>query len=270
MDQDRIAIVGGGNIGGAIAEGLVESGHCQPEHLKVTRRRVERLQHLAARGIDVGDDNRGAVRGADIVLLAVDPVHARPVLEELAPVLEAGRHVLVSCVTGFSLAELAAAVGAQLPILRAMPNTAVTIRQAVTCVCTENADETALGRVEGLFAALGRVVFIREELMAAATVLGACGVAFALRFLRAASQGGIEIGFDAETAQLVTAQTVLGAASLLLARDEHPEREIDRVTTPQGCTIAGLNEMEHQGFSSALIKGITTSFAKVGRLADIG
>ena len=104
--------------------------------------------------------------------------------------------------------------------------------------------------------------------MQAATVLGACGVAFSMRFVRAASQGGIEIGFDAETAQLIAAQTVLGAASLLLTRGHHPEREIDRVTTPQGCTIAGLNEMEHQGFSSALIKGITTSFGKIAHIAD--
>lgn len=104
--------------------------------------------------------------------------------------------------------------------------------------------------------------------MAAATVLGACGVAFSLRFIRAASQGGIEIGFDSEMARLIAAQTVLGAAALLLERGEHPEGEIDRVTTPRGCTIAGLNEMEHQGFSSALIKGITTSFERIGGLAD--
>ncbi len=99
--------------------------------------------------------------------------------------------------------------------------------------------------------------------MDASTALGACGIAFALRFIRAAIQGGIEIGFDAKTAELVAAQTVKGAASLVLERKRHPEREIDLVTTPRGCTIAGLNEMEHHGFSSALIKGIVTSFEKI-------
>ena len=100
--------------------------------------------------------------------------------------------------------------------------------------------------------------------MNAATVLGACGVAFALRFIRAMVQGGIEIGFDASTAALIANQTVRGAAALLLQGNTHPEAEIDKVTTPKGCTIAGLNEMEHQGFSSSLIEGITTSFEKIG------
>ena len=99
--------------------------------------------------------------------------------------------------------------------------------------------------------------------MDAATVLGACGTAFAMRYIRANIQGGIEIGFDAATASLIAAQTVKGAAELLLQKHSHPEEEIDKVTTPKGCTIAGLNEMEHQGFSSSLIKGIATSFNKI-------
>jgi pyrroline-5-carboxylate reductase len=102
--------------------------------------------------------------------------------------------------------------------------------------------------------------------MEASTVLGACGIAYALRFIRAASQGGIEIGFDANTAQIIAAQTAKGAAALLIERGHHPEREIDKVTTPQGCTIAGLNELEHNGFSSALIKGIMTSFRKIAKI----
>ena len=107
------------------------------------------------------------------------------------------------------------------------------------------------------------VVFIPEDLINAATVLGSCGTAYALRFLRASIQGGIEIGFHAEMAQLIASQTILGAAKLILATGHHPEQEIDRVTTPQGITIVGLNEMEHQGFSSALIKGVITSYNKI-------
>ena len=130
-------------------------------------------------------------------------------------------------------------------------------------------DEFLFHRQEivNIFDNLGRAVVIEEELMASATVLGACGVAYALRFIRAASQGGIEIGFDADIAQLIASQTVVGAASLLLSTGKHPEREIDKVTTPQGCTIAGLNEMEHQGFSSALIKGLKTSYNKISTIA---
>jgi pyrroline-5-carboxylate reductase len=117
--------------------------------------------------------------------------------------------------------------------------------------------------VTDLFDQLGITIPIDEKLMDAATVLGACGIAFALRFIRAATQGGIEIGFDAKTANLIAAQTVKGSAELLLKLNRHPEEEIDKVTTPKGCTIAGLNEMEHQGFSSSLIKGIGASYNKI-------
>ena len=117
--------------------------------------------------------------------------------------------------------------------------------------------------VQSVFDALGTTLFINEELMDSATVLAACGIAYCLRFMRAASQGGIEIGFSSDVAQTIAAQTAKGAASLILTNNTHPESEIDKVTTPKGCTIAGLNEMEHQGFSSALIKGIKTSFEKI-------
>mgnify|MGYP000518575591 CR=1 FL=1 len=117
--------------------------------------------------------------------------------------------------------------------------------------------------VTDLFNQLGLTISIDEKLMDAATVLGACGIAYALRFIRAATQGGIEIGFDAKTANLIAAQTVKGAAELLLKGNRHPEEEIDKVTTPKGCTISGLNEMEHRGFSSSLIKGILNSFHKI-------
>jgi pyrroline-5-carboxylate reductase len=133
----------------------------------------------------------------------------------------------------------------------------------MTCIngVSVTADQTAF--VTTLFNQLGKTVLIEEKLMDAATVLGACGTAYAMRYIRANIQGGIEIGFSAATASLIAAQTVKGAAELLLQKNTHPEQEIDKVTTPKGCTIAGLNEMEHQGFSSSLIKGIITSYKKI-------
>jgi pyrroline-5-carboxylate reductase len=119
-----------------------------------------------------------------------------------------------------------------------------------------------------MFDKLGKTVIIPEELMGASTVIGACGIAFALRFMRAMSQGGIEIGFNSEMSQLITAQTVKGAAKLILETANHPEGEIDKVTTPQGITISGLNEMEHQGLSSAVIRGLTTSFNKLENMGS--
>lgn len=266
-EHETTTIIGCGNLGRALVEGLLLSGH-PPGLLAVTRRRQEALGDLAQCGVRTGADNQAAVRGSRLVLLAVEPSQVAGVLAELGPALDPTRHVLISCVAGLSLAELAEATPDGLPCLRAMPNTASAIGQAMTCLVAGDAPQQARGLAEELFRRVGRVVLIQEELMAAATVLGACGVAYSLRFIRAASQGGIEIGFDAETARLIAAQTVKGAAALLLERGHHPEREIDRVTTPKGCTIAGLNEMEHRGFSSALIKGITTSHGKITHLSD--
>ena len=266
-EYQSTTIIGCGNLGLALVEGFLLSGH-PPEKLTATRRRKAALADLAERGVRTGADNRAAAAGSRLVILAVEPDQIAGVLADLGPVLDPDRHVLVSCVAGFSLAHLDAATPDGLPCLRAMPNTAAAIGQAVTCLVPGEASEAAADLAEAALSRVGRVVRIQEELMAAATVLGACGVAYSLRFIRAASQGGIEIGFDAETARLIAAQTVKGAAALLLERGHHPEREIDRVTTPKGCTIAGLNEMEHRGFSSALIKGITTSYGKISRLSD--
>jgi pyrroline-5-carboxylate reductase len=135
----------------------------------------------------------------------------------------------------------------------------------MTCISAKHMDKDQLDYISDLFNQLGRVVLIEEKLMNAATVLGACGTAYAMRYIRANIQGGIEIGFDAATASLIAAQTVKGAAELLLVKKSHPEQEIDKVTTPKGCTIAGLNEMEHRGFSSSLIRGIVASYQKIAK-----
>lgn len=267
MDAARtIAILGAGNIGAAIADGLVQAGTRRPDEVILTRRRPELLADLAARGFPVQADNADAVRRAGLVIVAVEPQQIDGVLDGIAADLDPARHVLVSVVTGVSTAQIAARVGKPLPIVRAMPNTAIAVRESMTCLAGRGADEAALAAVEAVFAGVGRTARIGEDEMGAATALGACGIAFFLRAIRAASQGGIEIGFHAETALAIAAQTAKGAACLLAVHGRHPEREIDRVTTPRGCTIAGLNTMEHEGFSSALIKGITVSAEKAGRL----
>lgn len=263
---DRIAIIGGGNLGTAIAEGLLGVPGFDPQRLTVTRRRVELLDGLAARGVDVHADNLKAVQSAGMVLLAVQPSQAGALLQEIRLAFKE-EHILVSLATGFSLESLEGAAGDTAAIYRAMPNTAVGLRESMTCIATHDKNGARREKVIGLFNQLGEAIVIEENLMASATVLGACGIAYVMRFIRAASQGGIEIGFDAHLAQLIVTQTVKGAAALLLQGGHHPEQEIDRVTTPRGCTIAGLNEMEHQGFSSALIKGITASHRKIGDLA---
>lgn len=264
MNDKKIAILGGGNLGTAIAEGLLASGLVQADQLHVTRNKVERLADLAARGVHISSRNDIATAQADIVIIAVKPYKINDVLTEIRAELREDRHTLVSVVTGVSIQEMVEQLGGmQLPIVRAMPNTAIAIRESMTCLCAQNIDKEALQTIVQLFDTLGTTLVIQEELMEASTVLGACGIAYVLRFIRAMVQGGIEIGFDAKTASIIANQTVKGAAELLIRNGQHPESEIDKVTTPKGCTIAGLNEMEHIGFSSSLIKGILTSFRKI-------
>ena len=258
----KIAIIGGGNLGISIAEGLLTAGFTAAENITVTRRNIALLQPLSAKGLTVTSDNVAAAKQADVVLLAVKPFQVMEIVREIAPVLNTGQMV-ISVVTGISIPDLLSELPGTIAVFRAMPNTAIAIRESMTCISYAQAGKEQVDWVLDLFNQLGRVTLIDEKLMDAATVLGACGTAYAMRYIRANIQGGIEIGFDAATASLIAAQTVKGAAELLLQKGTHPEYEIDKVTTPKGCTIAGLNEMEHQGFSSSLIKGISASYLKI-------
>ena len=258
----KIAIIGGGNLGTAIAEGLLKSKFCKPADISITKRNIGTLNLLAAKGIFVTADNNEAIKKSELVVLAVKPFQVAEVIAGLKKDLSP-KHVLVSVITGVSLDDLAGMVKKKNSLFRAMPNTAIAIQESMTCISHANANATQVAFVQQLFETLGKVTMIEDKLMDAATVLGACGTAYAMRYIRANIQGGIEIGFSAATASLIAAQTVKGAAELLLQKGTHPEQEIDKVTTPKGCTIAGLNEMEHQGFSSSLIKGIATSYNKI-------
>jgi pyrroline-5-carboxylate reductase len=260
----KIAIIGGGNLGTAIVEGLLKSKFCKASEITITKRKVATLENLKSMGVNVTSDNAEAVRKSELVILAVKPYQVSDVLNSFKKELSA-KHILVSVVTGVLISEISVIVKMKLPLFRVMPNTAIAIQESMTCFSFANATTVQINRVKNLFSVLGEVVIIDEKLMEAATVLGACGTAYAMRYIRANIQGGIEIGFDAATASLIAAQTVKGAAELLLQKGSHPEQEIDKVTTPKGCTIAGLNEMEHQGFSSSLIKGIAVSYNKIAK-----
>jgi len=265
FSNKTIAIIGGGNLGISIAEGLMKSELIKPQNITVTRRKVELLESLNKTGVNTLSDNKLAVAQSEIIILAIKPKQTKDVLAEIKEELDPSRHILISVVTGVTIKEMLAVTEKELPVFRAMPNTAIAIQESMTCIASYKATASQQDLVLSIFNKLGKALIIEEELMEAATVLGACGIAYALRFIRAASQGGIEIGFDANTAQVIASQTAKGAAALLIERGHHPEREIDKVTTPQGCTIAGLNELEHNGFSSALIKGIMASFKKIAK-----
>lgn len=260
--KHKIAIIGGGNLGTAIAEGLMISKFSKPSDITITKRNIAALKPLQEKGLHVLSNNSEAVKKAQIVILAIKPFQVKEVVEGIRNELTSS-HILISVATGIQIKDIEEVIEKKIAVVRAMPNTAIAIRESMTCLSFSNASAQQVKLVNELFATLGRVAVIEERLMDAATVLGACGTAFAMRYIRANIQGGIEIGFDAQTASLIAAQTVKGAAELLLQKGAHPEQEIDRVTTPKGCTIAGLNEMEHRGFSSSLIRGLVASYNKI-------
>jgi pyrroline-5-carboxylate reductase len=267
MEGRSVAILGAGNIGQALARGWVASWKVDPGQITLTRRHADALEPLAEKGFEVTTDNVEAVGRANTILIAVQPQQLVALLEEIHDALDPERHVVISVVSDVSIADIQGELGQPVPVVRAMPNTAIGICESMTCLAGEEGSR-ALEVGRSLFDAVGKTLVIDEELMTSATATCACGIAFFLRSIRAASQGGIEIGFHPEEAMLLAAQTAKGAASLLLNAESHPEAEIDRVTTPRGCTIAGLNEMEHQGFSSAMIKGILVSAEKAAGLFE--
>lgn len=265
----NVAILGGGNIGISIAKGLQNSNSFNPKNIYITRRRTELISEYKSSGFIVTSDNKEAVIKSDIIIIAVQPQQLNDLFAEIKNDLVAGKHIVISVVSGASIKAIKSHIKKNIDVVRAMPNTAIAIQESMTCLSAESKNNLSLKIAEQIFNLVGKTLIIDEELMIPATALAACGIAFFLRAIRAASQGGIEIGFHSEEALLMASQTAKGAAALLLQAESHPEKEVDKVTTPRGCTISGLNQMEHNGFSSALIKGIVTSAEKCAKVYKV-
>ncbi len=255
----KIHIIGGGNLGVAIALGI--TNYTTSNSVKITRRNTESIQYLEQKGITVSNSNTHEIEKADVIILTVKPYQVESVLNEITPFI--ANKVIASAVSGYLIEDIQKNTQNSCSVIRIMPNIAIQFGESATCISFTEKDKNAAKPIIEMFQQLGTAPIIEEKLMDAATVLGACGTAYALRYIRASMQAGIEIGFDSQTALAIAAQTAKGAAKMLLEEKIHPEQLIDRVTTPQGCTIVGLNEMEHQGFSSSLIKGIKTSLQKI-------
>lgn len=261
--KKRIAIIGCGNIGISLFKGFIKDEKISASDITITRRNTEELSFLRETGVKITSDNLKAVNDSDIIIIAVKPYNILSILDEIKASLDPSRHIIVSVTAGISIREIQNQINVKFPVFRAMPNISASVAKSVSCISHGDVRKSETKVVIELFNNLGTTMIIDEELMQSATILGACGVAYVLRFIRAMIQGGIQIGFDAKTASEIVNQTVKGAAELLIDSHTHPESEIDKVTTPKGCTIVGLNEMEHNGFSSSLIKGIVASYEKI-------
>jgi pyrroline-5-carboxylate reductase len=264
--NNTIAILGSGNMGLYIAKGLVNSGMYQASGITLTRRNLSALASYQDQGFIVTQDNIAATQQANIIILGVLPQQLNSVLDQISPVIDPSKHLIISIISGVSCQDIKTRLNKDIEVIRVMPNTAIAINQSMTCIAADEARLENVELVKNIFSTVGKAIVIKENLMPAATALCSSGIAFYLRAIRAATEAGVELGFHAEEALAMVSQTVKGAADLLIELESHPEAQIDRVTSPKGCTIAGLNEMEHNGFSSALIKGITLAAQKAGNL----
>src|SRR6056300_1238104 len=261
----KIAIIGTGSLGLSIAKGLIVNNTYTDLYL--TKRNLDDIKDYEEyKSVFITSDNVKAIKNADILIFAVQPSQLESILQKIKPHLN-DKHVVISTITGFPISRIEAQIGSDVPIIRAMPNTAISVGKSTTCLCHNTIGSKKLPIAEAIFNGLGTSLTIEESLMQAATVLCASGIAFWMRLIRATTQGGVQMGFDADIALQMSMHTAMGAASLLIQAGSHPEEEIDKVTTPRGCTITGLNEMEHQGLSSSLIKGLNASFDKINEIA---
>ena len=255
----KIAIIGAGNMGGAIARGLAKGSLVKVEDIRVSNPSPGKLEALKAEFPDmqVTADNSEAVAGADIVVLAVKPWMVGEVLHKLQL---KETQMLISIAAGIKLGELWQLLGQKgNPLFRVIPNTAISEMQSMTLVSCSQASQEQIQLVLDIFSEMGLAMLIPEEKMAAATAMTSCGIAYALKYIQAAMQAGIELGVRPKDGMRMVAQSLKGAAELILANDTHPSVEIDKVCTPGGLTIKGINQLEHDGFTSALINAIKIS-----------
>ncbi|RNC92612.1 MAG: pyrroline-5-carboxylate reductase [Allomuricauda sp.] len=262
----KIAIIGAGNLGLSIAKGILHSNGATTMYL--TKRNITEIKEFEKYGnVTLTTDNAVAVKNSDILIFAVQPGHFEAILHDIKDLLTEN-HVVISTITGFGIARMESIIGADKNIIRSMPNTAISVGKSMTCICSNELGKKRIELAKAIFNRMGHSMEIPEEQMQAATVICASGIAFWMRLIRATTQGAIQLGFDAKEAQELAMHTCNGAANLLVESGSHPEQEIDRVTTPKGCTIEGLNEMEHQGLSSSLIQGIVTSYKKISEIRE--
>lgn len=261
----KIAIIGAGNMGGALARGVAKGSIIETSDIYVSNPSTPKLNALKAEfaEINITTNNCEAAAAADIIVLAVKPWKVEEVLNEIKPHIDYTRQAVASMVGGFGIAQLSAWLDKGDGVLPAtyliIPNTAIATMSSMTFIASARSTDAQEQHLLRIFNELGEAMLVDEGLIAAGTSLASCGIAYALRYIRAAMEGGVELGFRADDAKRIVMQTLRGAADILEANSSHPEAEIDRVTTPGGLTIKGLNAMEAAGFTNSVIEGLRAS-----------
>lgn len=274
LSDKKLVLLGAGKLGGILLRAFLKQGLFVSNRVIATVKHAERAAALAKElGIAVTADNREAVKGADIVLLTIKPQTVAEVLQEIAP--EIGADTLVVSVAasvpaGFVEQQLAAATSGkrdQVPVVRAMPNTPAAVHCGMTALCGGTyASPHHLDVARTMFDAVGRTIVLDEKHMDAVTGLSASGPAFAYIILESLAEAGVKVGLPRDVATLLAAQTMKGAASVVLETGDHPALLKDAVTTPAGCTIDGILELEEGKLRVTLIKAVVKATSRAGEL----
>lgn len=269
LDSKRMAVLGAGKLGEALIRGLVDARAIPAKSVVVTTGSEERAKHLAETlGVSAAASNADAVRGADVILLAVKPQQVARVLEEIGPVLAPGQ-LLVSVAASVSTAFIEARLPKSIPVVRAMPNTAALIKRAITGVSRgSHATPQHLDAAQAIFSAVGRVVVVDEKHLDAITGLSASGLAFIYVVIESMAEGGVKMGLPRHLATELAAQTVTGAGSMVIETGAHPALLKDNVTTPAGTTIDGLLQLEEGGLRVTLIKSVMQATQRAKELLE--
>lgn len=252
----KITVIGAGAMGGATVEGLIQGNTFKNEDITVSDPSEKVIKRFAASGVSVTTDNASAVIGADIVCVCVKPWLVQPVIEGIRSSFDPSKQILIVIAAGVSSDSINEWMQAKPSLFLVIPNIAIAQLQSMTFMVPVNASSEQTATIKAIFDEMGETLITDEKHLASGTTLASCGIAYAMRYIRAASEGGVELGFKADDAKQIVMQTVKGAVSLLEASGLHPEAAIDLVTTPGGVTIKGLNEMEHAGFTSSVIRGL--------------
>ncbi|MGZ5554069.1 MAG: pyrroline-5-carboxylate reductase [Chthoniobacterales bacterium] len=274
LSDKKLVLLGAGKLGGILLRAYLKQGLFVSNRVIATVKHAERAAALAKElGIAVTNDNREAVKGADIILLTIKPQTVAEVLQEIAP--EIGADTLVvsiaaSVPAGFVEQQLAAAASgkrSQVPVVRAMPNTPAAVHCGMTAICGgTHAGPHHLDVARTMFDAVGRTIVLDEKHMDAVTGLSASGPAFAYIILESLAEGGVKVGLPRDVATLLAAQTMKGAASVVLETGDHPALLKDAVTTPAGCTIDGILELEEGKLRVTLNKAVVKATSRAGEL----
>ena len=245
-------------MGGATVEGMMKATYFDNKDIIVSDPSEVVLKKFSEQGIRTTTDNAQAAKEADIVMVVVKPWLVEQVLKGIKDALNPEKQILIVIAAGVKSASIQEWLGAQCPpLFLCIPNIAIAQLASMTFLVPSVAvTQQQTEQVKAIFDSMGNTLITDEAHLAAGTTLASCGIAYAMRYIRAASEGGVELGFKADQAKEIVMQTMLGAVKLLEASGLHPEAAIDLVTTPGGVTIKGLNEMEHAGFTSAVIRGL--------------